>query len=502
MATTNYGWYNNNELRAYPLDDLATGTDDDGLPVPTNILVDLQLRWPLAAGRYAYLSGLTVTNKLVSAVFMAADDLDDPGTYTPLAAITLVKPINSYVLYALTPIHPGVGGFVVFGNLLEPASHRLATPRQGLLAHRIAQAYAPPGVTSLGKRGVGASLQGLVSMLAGPDITITSEELSIAGESRQALVFRLARGTTERNVLELYCGPCGARPESHNCEQEGIETINGVGPDCDGNLNISFVGLSGLTPASCMSIGAGIVLDHDLGIADLGTHRGNPLPGENQCEPPVLSISSSETSYPSDSLSSFPSADSGSDSFGDDDEWTVRAGAFSIGEVDGGDAYQAESSPTQNVATYNAGGLAIGYTILGQIRFPQVTPPALGGLILNWKQPIGQPYATYFAVFLDRTRNRLCLMRFNGERLVVEASVALGAPVVIGHWYRLQGSVFEYEGVPNFTIAAVGITDTDWPAAVLFTSSNRYAPASGYVGVGTFQCPADFRDFTATVIPM
>ena len=285
----NNGWLNTNASRNYPLDDNATGVGDDGARIHDDVLVDAYLRWPQSAGAYAFLSGLTVSPSLVSAVFLAADSPTSAGTYTPLAAVTVRRPVQEFLPYPVDALYPGAGGFVSFGDIVEPCSIRLATPQQGLLAPRVASAYPDLPIPQMQKRGHATVLTGLVRIEAGPDIEIVREDTSVEGVDVSALVIRLAPPTTERNTLSEYIGPCGARPESHNCPRGGVERISGVQPDCNGNIRIVFRGLIA-GPYSMSSEdslrAAGTTLDQSLGLADVCGDRARPgrFEGTDLCE--------------------------------------------------------------------------------------------------------------------------------------------------------------------------------------------------------------------------
>ena len=54
--TRNQGWYDQNGDRPYPVDDLATRWDDNGVRWPHNLLVDASLRFPLDYGKYVFVT--------------------------------------------------------------------------------------------------------------------------------------------------------------------------------------------------------------------------------------------------------------------------------------------------------------------------------------------------------------------------------------------------------------------------------------------------------------
>ena len=65
MAIRNNNWYNLNEQRDYPVDDVASALDDSGKRLPMSLITDLQLRWPKELGQYAYVSAASVTEGIV-----------------------------------------------------------------------------------------------------------------------------------------------------------------------------------------------------------------------------------------------------------------------------------------------------------------------------------------------------------------------------------------------------------------------------------------------------
>lgn len=314
MSIRNHNWLNAQATRRYPLDDNATGTGDDGTRLKDDILVDLHLRWPRIAGQYAFLGGLTVTNNIITAVILAADDVETAENFTPLASVTAVQPVNRHQFINVEPLYPGTGGFVAFGDVSENFSIRFSTPRQGLLAPKVARPYDQLPIPTMRKFGRADGLVGLVKILPGQDVEIVKETVTLDDQDKAAMVIRLLNPTSQRNVLSDYIGPCGKRPESRNCARDGIETINGVGPDCDGNLEIEFRGLVPGPYASCGSEGAGITLDQSLGIDDVCTAQ-NPerFAGSDYCVPySSSSMGSLSSEQPPPEPSSSSSAGGGS----------------------------------------------------------------------------------------------------------------------------------------------------------------------------------------------
>lgn len=302
------GWYNANSQRGYPLDDQASGADDAGTLLPTDILVDCQIRFPDTLGQYAFVSGISSSAKLLTLTIAAADQANTATTFTPLAAVSLLKPVDSFRHYTVSPLAAGVAGFVVFQNTDRLAYARFSSPAQSRLLYRCARPYKTPPVTSLIKSGLPTGLSGDVRFAGRGDIVVDHVTREIAGSDRDVIRFRLA-SSTRAELLKHYTGPCGGRPESRTCNEEGIVRLGGVTPDCNGNIQIKFRGFTVGRLGDCN----GLVLDQPIGLADLCASRRKPAyRGNNLCLPqessgtivPSISISESIVSSVTTSSSS------------------------------------------------------------------------------------------------------------------------------------------------------------------------------------------------------
>jgi hypothetical protein len=267
MPIRNQNWYNLQSTRRYPLDDISTGVDDVGAFIRDDILVDCHIRFPSTLGKYLYVQGLTVSPGLVTAVFGVANDID-AITGTTICAISVMKPVTPYVHYSVKDIVPGVFGWVVFGpGVSDNFSGRYTTPKQTLLQPRSARAYRPLPIPTIGKLGVGSALEGIVRLVGAEPVSATYEVIDADGDGNPdspAIVFRLSSLdiSADYNPLASFLGPCGQRPESGTCAKTPIETINGVSPDCNGNIDITFADFSYRPFETCG--GADIVTDVSL----------------------------------------------------------------------------------------------------------------------------------------------------------------------------------------------------------------------------------------------
>lgn len=271
MGIRNLNWYNLQSTRRYPLDDFCTGEDDAGQSLLNDILVDCHLRFPRTLGTYAYLQAVTVSDGLVTLIIGAGDNLQSAGNI--IAAVTVAKPVEINVNIAVTPMTAGVAGWVVLGAGINNGNFfaRFSTLRQSLLSARCARSYAPLPIPEMNKQYVVPALQGIVNFIAETPLRLDYK----VDNGRPLIVFGLDRldSSLSYNPLEYFLGPCTQRPESDTCGKTPISTINGVRPDCTGNIKIRFENVEGKAFKDCGGID--IVTDSGLKEACQGPP---PLP--------------------------------------------------------------------------------------------------------------------------------------------------------------------------------------------------------------------------------
>lgn len=269
MAIRNQNWYNLQSTRRYPLDDISTGVDDTGSFIREDIIVDCHIRFPSTLGDYAYVQGITVSAGITTILFGVVTNLSD-GAGQTICAVSVPQPVTPYVNYSITPLAPGVSGWVAFGPGVDtPFSGRYSTAQQTLVQPRNARPYRPLPIPTIGKINLGTALQGVVNIIGSPPIAAKYETITYQSKQYPAIVFRLdsALITRDYNPLKLFLGSCAQRPESGTCDKTPIETINGVAPDCDGNIDIVFDGFNVVNFANCggadvvTTVGLGAVCD-------------------------------------------------------------------------------------------------------------------------------------------------------------------------------------------------------------------------------------------------
>jgi hypothetical protein len=299
-------WMNANERRNYPLHTAATRLDADGKLLPNNLVVDLQIWLPLSAGRLAYISSAGVSPSLVTLTLLACPDnpfcpaSSSSPSFVPLAVLSVPKPVTRYKAYQLSPLYPGVGGWVAFGEGCESdetLSLRFSGPEATVLTDRAVRAYMDSPVNSVGKYGSTVLLHGLVRLKGEAGISVTrKEQRVIEGVSRDVAVVAMDLSQAGVQRLADFAGACGHRPQNRNCNKTPIQEINGVTPDGNGNIAIVFEGnqLVG-------DIGNGMVLDYPVGVAEVWPTIS---PDKLFVEPPWPSSSSSSSQSSSSSSSS------------------------------------------------------------------------------------------------------------------------------------------------------------------------------------------------------
>lgn len=545
MSTRNAHWYSRNAGRKYPLDDAATGEDDQQVSLPSAILTDMQLRWPSPAGSRAFLSAVSLTPHLVTLTIQAAAGPSGPAL-APLAALSLPRPVLPGHPYVLQPQNEGVVGWVVFGpGVQEEHQARFSQPRQALLSPRAARPYRKLPLTGVVAADAEQPLTGLVRLRALEPLRLSVETRDIDGVARRCLVLSLDETRTSsgaflqpesvrreetaarESLLERFAGPCGKRPESRNCgEPQPIEFVNGVGPDCDGVLTLRF--------RNCARVGrltdrCGVVLDCNLGLRRscppkyLPDHTGR-LPSEY--DPLVLP-------YPPDVPSSFsepPFSESSvllgtlpyTHCFSEDSPsaFDVYMGAWNVQADNDHPDLPAECAPPSSLsaslsdwlrlvyASNSVAGenlsvwhgfdtLTVGrrYTTSIKMRPGPSGSANNGFLAFNVKPaaPGSQQRAFLFAGY-DRSNQRLVLGRHSGSG--TRTLEALAQPnLALDRWYGLEVSVVAAAGrQANVTVRFYSLFASPNPLDVTLgpVLVANYRPAEGSCGFYTIRALTSF----------
>jgi hypothetical protein len=310
---------NSNEVRNYPLHDQATKQSADGAVLPDGIIADLNIMLPESAGKFIYLSSAAVTPGLVSLTFLATavDPLlpeesssspsESSSSLVPIASITVAKPVTIYKHYAIEALYPGVAGWVAFGSDVDEvtAAYRFVEPLDGLLCSKAVRAYRDLPITSIGKTGRLTELTGLVRFANVGDVLVNKGVRTIGGRRKEVVTIGLNLTENALAMLRKYAGECGGRPEDRTCKQgKPFVTINGVQPDCEGNIDIIFEGLDTIQTG----VPGGMMVDIPVGLDDVCAEfdpwRYDPVDACESSSSPSPTPPSSSSPEPSSSSSS------------------------------------------------------------------------------------------------------------------------------------------------------------------------------------------------------
>lgn len=556
MAIRNNHWYNLNEQRYYPLDDTASAISDQGELLPSALIADLRLRWPVELGKYAFVSAASLTTHLVTVLIEVSDTLDNSSGSQLVAGITLpLADFTSGRTYSLQAFTAGAGGFIVFGNVaLAPYTGRFSSPQQSLLTPRAARPSRRPPVLSIGIENAAKPLTGLVDLIATPPLKLTKATRTINGvEYDNVIVFSLVEPAVEiqalagditTSVFKEFAGPCGKRVGSRTCgDPQPIESVNGVGPDCDGVLTLDFRGcaLVGRNTVDC-----GVVIDCELGLSQsceppyLPNLQTGELPNETPPviitppvppQPPVVppfSISESvqtilslpycDTFDDATAHGFFPIAaaswgfiadDSPDEDFccqGPPESSTNDCSFSSISEsgnlvppIDVASSYGTLDAKAQSVTNISVWSLDVQtlfrtYTTDFKIVQGQLGSLKNAGVLVNYR--LATPtLANYLVAVLNIDNSTFGIYFFNGLNLLPLAQIEV-ADARIEDWYRIQFTV-----IPNpanlttvlLTATLTGITDPSISVTINSSlSSSLWVEDSGLSGLYTSRSKSYF----------
>lgn len=525
MGTRNLHFLNQNSQRLYPLSDAASGVSTAGAFLPTNILVDLNLRYPESLGYFPYLSSVAVTPGLVSFTVQVASSFTDTASFAPLAAFSMeLSEVEPGVNYAILPQAPGVGGWVVFGEgIREAFTGRFAGPQAGLLAPRAAKPYHPLPVTSMAILGDSVGLTDIIKLSSDQPLTVTRQEMEIDGILRDVAVIGLAQtapsaglNITETSVFETFAGPCGNRPESGNCTKQPIEYLNAIEPDCDGNITVIF---TGAVIMGVVDDGSGIILDSALGLMDTCVSPVAQLPAADGSLPidypdkcsqtvstesetlEVLPVSESFGNYESEGISesfhSLPADLPNSETFNDGSAgrfrfvcggWTTVADDSPADMGGHGRALSTETNRGQaelNLCLYEGTDIhTVPRLVITDLKFIYSAFGNNGGIVLNWR-PDGNFTGryNYFAAQLDYDTQTFGIYFFNGTRLVPTSAFAQLTNIECDKWYRLAITTSFGDG--NSVVILAVLIDVVAMTTVAFVelTTNNYLPDVGWNGL-------------------
>lgn len=542
MSIRNQNWYNLQSTRRYPLDETSTGDGDNGVTLRDDILVDCHIRFPSTYGEYLYVQGITVSAGLVSVLFGAATDTNTMTGVT-VAAVSLTKPVTSNVNYPITGLIPGLAGWVVFGPGIDTNfTGRYSTAAQSLIAPRCGRPLRALPIPTIGKLGVATSLRGLVTLNASTPVKVTYKENAgdvvlgptneIIGQAKNALIFELDQSltTSAYNPLALFLGPCAQRPESGTCLKTPIESINGVAPDCAGNIEIEFPGfisrpITGCDPAHPERC-CGVDVLSDLSLAetclaglpdpqkqfkDICCTPQPDKPVDEYCWPdptPPIDVVIDEPLDIDYSCATLPICIDFS-SCGPLGTTTTVSGSFTNTQTDAPDLCNRPNT-AGNHFTYASTGNgvniallkncsadnAVNNTISAQLKISSKSVGRNGGIVLNYKQVVetASLNTTYIAILLDVTRHRLRVLRYTGSQFIEEQFVSINCKT--NTWYTVSATpIAQQDGNIHLEFSAAAVEGGISAAGSVTLSPSKYGTPSAQAGIFARQSYTYFNQF-------
>jgi hypothetical protein len=542
MSIRNQNWYNLQSTRRYPLDETSTGDGDDGTTIRDDIIVDCHIRFPRTYGEYLYVQGITVSAGLVTVLFGAADNVQ-ATTGVTIAAVSVPKPAASNVNYAVSGLIPGVSGWVVLGPGIDTNFvGRYTKPIQSLVSPRCGRPLRALPVSTIGKLGVATSMQGLVTLTATTPVTVTYREnagdvtlgysTGVIGQAKQALVFELDRALTTDtyNPLALFLGPCGQRPESGTCPKTAIESINGIAPDCNGNIQLEFPGffpqpITGCNPAHPERC-CGIDVLSDLSLSetclagvtdprkefnDICCTPQPDKPVDEYCwaDPvPTIDVVVDELLDFNYTCATLPVCVDFA-SCGPSGRMLTAAGAFTAAQTNapnlcnstttaGNHFTYASTGNGINIALFKncTSDWALNRTISAQLKISSKGVDRNGGVVLNYRQVIGTSSisTTYIAVMLDVNRSRLRVLRYTGSSFIEEHFVTVRGKV--NTWYTVYATpVANGDGTVTLNFAVAELNAPGVPAVNGSVTLSNYGTPTGQAGIFARQSYSYFNQF-------
>jgi hypothetical protein len=245
-------YYDSNELRAFPL----VGNDDGA--IAQDLIVDTIIQAPASYGDQLTLISMSVTDLVVSCV-LAIDG--QPAAYLT----TLQSALTTHAPIAVTPILFGVTGFMAFGEGVR--RQRLRVDGSYEFLPEALLSYQDSLATATMRVGP-HSLIGLVRLEAGTGLEIVPETLRIKREDDEIVTVTAGVVRAIDAAIAVDPIPGCLRPAEGDPKVRPITSINGVVPDCDGNLDLEIVNVREIPT--------------DPGIVEISTDEGDVWTDEGE----------------------------------------------------------------------------------------------------------------------------------------------------------------------------------------------------------------------------
>jgi len=224
---TNYTqWYNANEDRAYPFKESASLIAINGLQLPADFLVDMNIVVPDSYATNIYCSYIKITPSIISLGIASAT----AGLFMATFSTSDIEP---YKAYQLNTLMPNISGWVVFGNYVasQPEIYRFSNYQNSEIDSKVVHVVESAPVTKIIKLGEANEryVSKIVKLVAGSNVRIFKHETT-----PNVIVFELTNP-------EEFLGPCNSRVDV-TADRVSLHSINKIKPNEDGIITIRFDG--------------------------------------------------------------------------------------------------------------------------------------------------------------------------------------------------------------------------------------------------------------------
>lgn len=241
VAYIHRSWLAENNARAYPIAETATRKDDNGKPLPDQLLCDLRIfiRNTALSSAKIFLASYKVSKKQVLITLAAKTEEDS----FPIAVIE-EKKADPFCCIPLKPLLTGIAGSAVIGNIVnnnEMLFGHFSTPEQSQFVETCIDQINIPGVEDihiLNKQNINLSTGKTItfSSQGAIPLQITAEEITYESQKQPAVIFTLdtkinnqaAVTHPDLNFVESYPG------------KKAIYQLNTVKPDECGVIHLVF----------------------------------------------------------------------------------------------------------------------------------------------------------------------------------------------------------------------------------------------------------------------
>lgn len=236
----NSEWLTRNCSRSFPLrEDASRLSLNTQWTLPDFFLADASLTVP-EADPGIYLGAVMISNKILTVVLASI------ATGASIAYASVVQGVNNSLdKVAVTPLIPGVSGYLTFGTALDPENFALLQQHQGQHVFATGLILEARCILDTGIFPVTSMAALAAKKITGVVSIDGTDELLIglgAGEDQGDPVAFL---TLSLKNPSRFLSPCEHPMTVCDCPEMPILTINGVAPDQNGTITIEVVDQNG-----------------------------------------------------------------------------------------------------------------------------------------------------------------------------------------------------------------------------------------------------------------